>query len=425
MTTDTATDTVSVLRGRDFRLLWTAETVSKTGSAITTFALPLVALQALGASTLMMGVLNAMVWLPWLVVGLQAGAWADRRRRRPLMIGCQLASALLVVSVPLLAWLDALTMAYVLVIAFAVGCSNVVFTAAYNAFVPFLVGKSELLRANTRLMGSEQAANIAGPGIGGLLTQISSAVVGLFVDAFSFLVSAACLWSIKAREPEDHHDDDRAGRPKTSYRADIRAAMAFVARDPYLRIITASSACTNLLLAGVQALVVVFLIQGAGLTPWAVGATTIMISVGGLLGALVAAKVSIRLGSARTLLSAPITDFFLLLFPFAGPGAALVLALAGTLVWATGVVVRNVTAGAFRQAYCPPGMRGRVAMTIRFVSFGVWPLGSLLGGVLGTVVDVRTALFILVIANVVTDAMLFIGPMKYRRDLPAEAGDDV
>jgi hypothetical protein len=426
MATDIATaDSGGALRGRDFRLLWTAESISKTGSAVTTFALPLVALRTLGASTLMMGVLNAMVWLPWLVIGLQAGAWADRRRRRPLMIGCQLASALLIVSVPLLAWLGALSMEYVLAIAFAVGCSNVIFTAAYNAFVPLLVGKSELLRTNTRLMGSEQAANIAGPGVGALITQISSAVVGLFVDAFSFLVSAACLWSIRAREPSDRLDDrtGRTDRPRATYRADIRAAMAFVAGDPYLRIITASNACTNLLMGGIQALVVVFLIQGAGLSPWAVGATTIMISVGGLLGAVVASKVSTRLGSARTLLTAPITDGFLLLFPLAGPGVVLVLALAGTLVWATGVVVRNVTAGAFRQAYCPPGMRGRVAMTIRFVSFGVWPVGSLLGGVLGTVVDVRTALFILVVANVGTDVLLFIGPMKHRRDLPAEPDD--
>jgi len=429
MATDTETAAAGsggALRGRDFRLLWTAEGISKTGSAVTTFALPLVALQTLGASTLMMGVLNAMVWLPWLVIGLQAGAWADRRRRRPLMIGCQLASAVLIVSVPLLAWLDALSMQYILLIAFAVGCSNVLFTAAYNAFVPFLVGRSELLGANTRLMGSEQAANIAGPGVGGLITQLSSAVVGLFLDAFSFLVSAACLCAIRAREPSDRPDEPQAGRterPRGTYRADIRAAIAFVARDPYLRIITASNACTNLLMGGIQALVVVFLIQRVGLGPWAVGATTITISIGGLLGAAVASKVSTRLGSARTLLTAPITDCCQLLFPLAGHGAVLVLALAGTLVWATGVVVRNVTAGAFRQAYCPPGMRGRVAMTIRFVSFGVWPIGSLLGGVLGTVVDVRTALFMLMIANVASDVMLFIGPMKYRRELPAETAD--
>jgi hypothetical protein len=122
------------------------------------------------------------------------------------------------------------------------------------------------------------------------------------------------------------------------------------------------------------------------------------------------------------LLLAPVTDCFLLLFPLAGRAALLlVLALAGVLVWATGVVVRNVISASFRQAYCPPGMRGRVAMTIRFITFGVWPIGSLLGGVLGTVFDVRTALFIFAGANVVSGAWLFIGPMKHCRDLPAAA----
>jgi MFS family permease len=363
----------------------------------------------------MVSVLNAMIWLPWLLVGLQAGAWADRRTQRPLMIGCQLASAMLIVSVPVLAGFDALTMWYVLLIAFAAGCSNVIFTASYNAYLPFLVGKNELLGANSRLVGSEQAANIAGPGIGGLLTQFFSAVAGLFVDAASFLFSAALLWSIRAREPFDRPAD----RPRTTFRADIRTAISFVVRDPYLRVITATGAASNLLLAGIQALVAVFLIRGEGLSSWAVGATTIVISVGGLLGAFIAGKVSARLGSARTLLTAPVTDFFLLLFPLAARGVLLVVALAGTLVWAVGVVVRNVTGGAFRQTYCPPGMRARVAMTIRFVSFGAWPIGSLLGGVLGTVFDVRTALFILMAANVLVDVLLFIGPMKHSKNLPA------
>ncbi|KAB2343701.1 MFS transporter [Actinomadura rudentiformis] len=407
------------LRGRDFRLLWAAETVSKTGTAVTTFALPLVALQTLGASTLMMGVLNAMIWLPWLLVGLQAGVWADRRSRRPLMIGCEIASALLIVSVPVLAWLGALTMGYLLVVAFATGCATVLFTAAYNAYLPFLVGKDELMGANSRLMGSEQAANIAGPGLGGLIIQLFSAVLGLVVDAFSFVVSAVCLWSIRAREPSGG-PGDRTERTPATFRADIGAAIRFVARDPYLRIITASSTSTNLLMAGIQALVVVFLVRDAGLSPWAVGATTITISVGGILGAFLAPKVTGRLGTARTLLTAPVTDCFLLLFPLAGHGPLLVVALAGTLVWATGIVVRNVTGGAFRQAYCPSEMRARAAMTMRFTFFGIWPIGSLLGGVLGSVLDVRTALFILAGANVITDIWIFIGPIKRSRDLPTE-----
>ncbi|MFI0482830.1 MFS transporter [Actinomadura sp. 9N215] len=433
MATDTAAaaapDAIAgggALRGRDFRLLWTAESISKTGSAVTTFALPLVALQTLGANTLMMGVLNAMIWLPWLLVGLQAGVWADRRSRRPLMIGCEAASAVLIVSVPVLAAFDVLTMWYLLVIAFASGCSTVLFTASYNAYVPFLVGKDELLAANSRLLGSEQAANVAGPGIGGLLTQVLSAVLGLVVDAASFAVSAFCLWAIRAREPSERTGEqagkqaDHPDGPRATVRSDIWTAVRFVVRDPYLRVITANSACTNLLMGGIQALVVVFLVRAEGLSPWAVGATTIVISVGGLLGAFAAPRVSARLGSARTLLTAPFTDCFLLLFPLAAPGPLLVVALAGTLIWATGVVVRNVTGGAFRQAYCPPEMSARVAMTMRFMFFGVWPIGSLLGGVLGTVFEVQTALFILSGANILTNIWLFTGPLKRSRDLPTD-----
>jgi hypothetical protein len=423
MATDTAATTSGTLRGRDFRLLWTGQSISKAGSAVTTFALPLVAVRTLGAGPLMMGVLNAIIWLPWLLVGLQAGAWADRRSQLPLMIGCQLASAILIVSIPVLAGLKDLTMWYVLVIAFAAGSSNVIFTASYNAFLPFLVGKNELLGANTRLTGSEQVANIAGPGIGGLITAVSSAVLGLFVDSASFLVCAACMWSIRAREPSGSRPD----QPRTNFRADIREAIRFVVRDPYLRVLTGKSASGNLVLAGIQALVVVFLIQTAGLTPWAVAAVTIAISVGGLLGAFITPKLSRRLGSARALLvSTPVTDGFLLLFPLAGRNGWLVVALAGVLAWATGVVVKNVIVGSFRQAYCPPGMRGRVAMTTRFIFFGVWPFGSLIGGALGAALGVRTALFILAGTNILADLWLFTGPIKHSRELPsAPPVDDI
>lgn len=414
MATATAT-TSHTLAGRGFRLLWTGQSINKAGSAVTTFVLPLVAVRTLGASTLMMGVLNATIWLPWLLVGLQSGAWADRRRKRPLMIGCQLASAMLIVSIPVLAWLHVLTIGYVLVTAFAAGCSTVIFTASYNAFVPFLVGKDYLLGANSRLMGSEQIANIAGPGIGALITQVSSAVLGLLVDAASFLISAACLWSIRAPEPPDSRPD----KARATVRADIRAAISFVVHDPYLRVLTGSSASGNLVLSGIQALTVVFLIRTAGLSPWAIAADTIVVGAGGFLGAFIAPRICRRLGSARALLvSTPVFDSFLLLFPFAGHGVRLVIALAGVLAWATGVVMKNVITGSFRQAYCPPGMRGRVAMSTRFIFFGVWPVGSVLGGVLGTVAGVRPALFIFASINVLVDFWLFIGPLKRSRELP-------
>jgi MFS family permease len=395
------------LRGRDFRLLWTGQSISKAGSAVTTFALPLVVVQTL----------NATIWLPWLLIGLQAGAWADRRSRRPLMIGCQLASAVLIVSIPICAGWHVLTIEYVIAVAFVAGCSNVVFTAAYNAYVPFLVGKPSMLGANSRLTGSEQVANIAGPGIGGLLAQFASTVLGLVVDSASFLVSAVCLWAIRAIEP----DRNPADTPRTSIRADVRTAIDFVVRDPYLRVMTANAATANLFLSGLQALLVVFLLRTAELGPWAVGAVTVAISVGGFLGAFIAPRMSKRLGSARAMLvSTPITGFFGLLFPLAGHGWLLAVCLLGVLAWSMGVVMKNVITGSFRQTYCPPGMRGRVAMSMRFVTFGVMPIGSLVGGGLGALFGVQAAVWVLATANVFSSAMLFTGPIRLSRELPTE-----
>lgn len=398
---------------RNFLLFWAGQTVSKTGSAVTTVALPLVVIHALSADALTMGVLNAAIWLPWLLIGLQAGAWADRTRKRPLMIACDVASAVLLVSVPVAAWLGVLTMAHVLLVAFAVGCATVLFTAAYSAYVPFLVGRDNLMGANSRLHVSEQAAKVAGPGIGGVVAQVTGAVAGLVVDAASFVVSAVCLRSIRAVEP--------APQPKArrSVRADVVEALKVVVRDPYLRVLTLHSGAVNLCMAGLQALWVLFLVRTAGLGSWVVGALTAAIAIGGVLGATLAPWYSRRLGSARALrLGSPVTALFGLLFPLADPGVGIVLALVGVMASSMGTAANSVIAVSFRQAYCPREMLGRVAMSIRFVIFGVNPVGALLGGVLGTVLDLRTAIWILVIANIAAGFTLYIGPLRTGRDLP-------
>jgi predicted MFS family arabinose efflux permease len=296
------------------------------------------------------------------------------------------------------------------------GGAKVLFNAAYNAYVPVLVGRDQLLGANARLLGTEQVANVAGPGLGGLIAQFTGAVVGLAADAVSFLVSAACLRAIRTREP--------AARPReagSGLRAEIREAFEFLVRDPYLRVLAFQTAAANLVLSGVQALLVVFLLRTAGLGAWSVGAVTVAVGVGGVLGALIAPRLSKRLGTARALLlSSPVTGVFGLLFPLAGPGVGIVLAMVGALAWSMGVVTKNVITGSFRQAYCPPEMLGRVVMSIRFLIFGVMPVGSLAGGLLGTVLDVRTALWILLSANVIAGLALYLGPIRHGRDLPAK-----
>jgi MFS family permease len=402
-----------VFTGRDFRLFWAGQTISTTGSAVTSVALPLVVVQTLHADAFTMGLLHAAIWLPWMLFGLPAGAWADRVTKRPVMIACQLLAALLVLTVPVAAWSGWLTVEHVLLVALAMGAVKVLFTAAYNAYVPVLVGREHLMGANARLLGTEQVANVAGPGLGGALAQFAGAVVGLVADAVSFLVSALCLRAVRTREPAVRRN------ATTRLGTEIRAAVEFLVRDPYLRVLAGQTAAANLVLAGVQALLVVFLVQTAGLGAWSVGAVTVAAGVGGLLGAVLAPRLSRRVGTARALLvSSPVTGVFGLLFPLAAPGAGIVLAMVGALAWSTGVVTKNVITGSFRQAYCPPEMVGRVVMTIRFLIFGVMPAGGLLGGLLGTVLDVRTALWILLGANVLAGLALFLGPIRHARELP-------
>lgn len=401
------------MRTRDFRLFWTAQAVSKTGGAVTTVALPLLVVQLLDANALTMGLLSAALWLPWLVIGLQAGAWADRSRKRPLMIGCDVASAVLLASIPVAAWLDVLTFGHILVAAFLSGCATVLFTAAYSAYVPVLVGRDQLMGANSRLHVTEQAAKVAGPGIGGVLAQVAGAVAGLFADALSFAASALLLRSIRAKEPPLKRG------PARTIRADVGEVLGQVVRDPYLKVLTLHSAAVNFCMAGLQALWVLFLVDTAGHGGGVVGLLTAAIAVGGVLGAALAPWYGRAVGTARALrLGSPVTALFGLLFPLAELNGGVWLALVGVLVTSMGTAANSVIAVSFRQAYCPPETLGRVAMSVRFVIFGVQPVGAILAGVLGTVTDVRTAVWVLVAANIVAGLTMYLGPVRTDRDLP-------
>lgn len=156
---------------RDFRLLWIGQTGSKLGSSVTSVALPLVAVTTLGASTFQVALLSAAAWLPWLVIGLPAGAWVDRLPRRPVMIICDVVSLLLFLSVPVAAWLGVLTIGHLLAVALGAGTASVFFQTAYQVYLPSLLTKEDVPEGNAKLQGAEAAAHVAGPGLAGLIAQ--------------------------------------------------------------------------------------------------------------------------------------------------------------------------------------------------------------------------------------------------------------
>jgi MFS family permease len=399
---------------RDFRLLWAGETVSQLGTAMAGVALPLLAVTVLHASTFGVTALTAAAYLPWLLIGLAAGAWVDRLDRRRLMVACDLASALLYASLPLAAWLGVLTLGQVLAVALLAGGANVLFATAYQVFLPSLIAAGDLVEGNAQLQASSSAAAIGGPAIAGLTAGAAGAAVSLLGNAASFLGSAACLLAIRGEPPRP-----RSPAPRPGLRREITEGVRYVARDPWLRPLTIWAALVNLALTGYSALVVVFLVRVVGLRPWAAGLLLTVTGLGGVLGALAAGRITRRYGSARALL---LTAFAgmpgALLIPLTGPGWRVLTFVPGALIAFAAVVAGAVILSSFRQAYCPPALLGRVTATMRFVLYGVNPAGALLGGALGTWLGIRDALWIMLGAAVLSGSCLLTRTFRGRRDLP-------
>ncbi|MEP7020025.1 MAG: MFS transporter [Pseudonocardiales bacterium] len=406
-----------LLRDRDFRLLWIGETTSSLGSSVTSVALPLVALTLLHAGVIAVSMLSAAAWLPWLVIGLPAGAWVDRMQRRAVLIVCDLASLLLFASVPFAAWAGVLTMTQLLVVALLSGVAKVFFSTAYRAYLPALVHGDDLVEGNSRLQGSESAAQVAGPGLGGLLAQAFGAANGLIADAVSFLVSVLCLRGIETREP-------RVEVPRRALRQEIAEGMRFVARDRLLRVFMIFGGAANLMLTGYGAITVVFLVRGVGLSSSAAGLLIATGSTGGVLGALFAPRLARRIGSARALLVCKVgTTPFGLLIPLTGQGWRLSFFVVGAMGMVAGVVAGNVISGGFMQAYCPPRLMGRITTSMQVVNFGAIPVGAVLGGLLADAAGFRPALWILFGSFVLASLILLAAPIRGDRDLPTRPAE--
>lgn len=400
---------------RSFRLLWVGETVSQVGNAMAVVGVPLVAVVVLHASTFAVGLLTAAGWLPWLVIGLPAGAWVDRLPVRPVMIGADLLAAALYGSVPVAAWAGVLTTGLLIAVQFAAGAASVVFMTGYQVYLPSVVAAADLIEGNTKMQGSASAAAFAGPGLAGLAAQGLGAVTALTANAVSFLVSAGCLLGSKPRFPQSLP----AGPRRRTLRREIADGVLQLVRDPYLRPMTVFWSAANFALTGYTALVVVFLVRVVGLSAGWVGVLTAVPGLGGVLGALVTRRVTVRYGTARSLLLATWLGMpAALLIPLTGAGPLLACYVVGALVAYTGMGIGNIIIAAFRQAHSPPGMCGRVTATQRFFIFATSPIGALAAGGLGTWLGIRPALWIMIGMAAASGSLLYTRALTAGRDLP-------
>ncbi len=370
----------------DFLKLWGGQTVSMFGAQVTAVALPLTAALHLDASPAQMGLLVAAGSAPYLLLGLPAGVWVDRRRRRPVLIGADLGRAALLAAVPALALTGLLRMELLVGIALLVGTCSMLFELAYPSYLPALVGPERLQESNARLRTSMSVADLGGPGLAGLLVQAVTAPFALLLDALSFLASAAGLRAIRREEPPP----DPAGRGDA--RAELLEGLRLTFTSPLLRAGACAAATYNLFWNAIETVLVLYVVRQLGMSPAVYGLAFAVGATGALLGALLSAPVARRLGVGRAIVASAAVSCtgLLLLGAVTDAETGAVLLAAALFVRGLGLTGWNIQIVSLHQTIVPGRLLGRTTSSYLLLSFGAGALGALLGGALGGAIGLRS-----------------------------------
>jgi MFS family permease len=363
-----------------FRWLWAGQTASVLGTAVSGLAIPTIAIVVLNASPFAVGVLAAVQFAAFPLLGLAAGVWVDRWSRRTTMLVADVVRALALATIPLAAFGHALGYAQLLAVAACVGVASVFFDVAYQSLVPSLVERDELERANSRLQLSESVAQIAGNGLAGALIAAVGAAVTVVVDAASYAVSVVTLAALRVDEP---HREQRAERA-APFLAEMREGIAVVLASPALVRIAGATATSNLGISMMIAVGLLYFYRVLHLSPAVVG-VLLAVSNLGFAGALLAPRIARRFGPGRTMTWAlAIATLSQLLLPLAMLVPPLPVLFAAEIAISACVPVYNITQVSLRQRLIPPGKLGRANATLKTVVWGTLPVGTLLGGALAT-----------------------------------------
>ncbi|WP_338024701.1 MFS transporter [Amycolatopsis thermalba] len=363
--------------GRDFRWLWTGQTVSLIGDQVSAFVLPTVAVVVLHAGSVEVGALNAIASAAYPVLGLFVGVLMDRVRRRPAMITADLVRCAAFATLPVAAASGVLSLAQLYVVAAVAGVFSVLFDVAYQSYLPTLRSGEPLARGNARLEMSSSVSRLIGPVLGGALLQALAAAGALAVNALSFLASVAGVVLVRAPEPTPGSHGARTGVWRS-----IAEGLRFLWGHPLLRPLTVAAGLRNLGMSAVRTVLVLFLYRALALSPGVAGALFTAGAVAAVAGAMLSGWLAGRLGVGRTLLLTGCEGLAWLAVPLAlvlPPVGIVVTVMVVSSLW---LPIWNAVVTTLRQQVTEARLLGRVHATARTINLSTIPLGALAGGAL-------------------------------------------
>ncbi len=417
---------VGLWRHADFLKFWAAQAISALGSRITRTALPILAVLTIDASAEQVAMLAALSLAPGVLVGLVLSGRIDRRAKRPLLVGADLIRALLLLTVPLSAWLGHLSMGQLYAVAALTGAATTLFQIADNAYLPALIGKDRLIEGNSKLETTEAIAEMTGPGLGGLLVQAITAPVAIIFDALSFLGSAVLLSAIRREEVVDATATEHESHRPTLIH-DLRVGLGASLFHPMVRpvlLVEAGSAICHGFFAG---LYMIYALKTLQISPGTLGLVISAGGVGALFGAILAGRLSNRLGFGLALIVCMAgSRIAALLIPLArGPQWLAVSFLLGHQLLGDALLMGyHVLAVSLRQTVLPQATLARSNAAFHVATGVLLPIGALVAGPIAEATDIRTALWISAILGLINPWILQFSPVGQLKQLPPEEGGE-
>ena len=411
-----------LVRNRDFRWIWSGETVNLLGAEISVIALPSLAVLAFGEGALGVGLLVALQWIPFVLLAPVFGVLTDRLRRKPLMQVANVARFVILGSLPVMWLFGGLTVTHLYVAAVLKGVFDVVFQLAYQAYISQLLPREDFVEGNAKTQMSRSLAIVFGRTAGGALVGALGAARAITADALSFLVSSFALWRIRTAEPEP----TPSARGMRATLADLRSGLTMTFGNRLLRYLTLMAMFGNLAVSMVLAMVIVYAYQDLGFNAAEVG---LALGLGGapvLVGALLSQRITQRLGLGGTLIltHAMLAVAFLVL-PLAGTvgstGLALVVVIVSQGIATFTTPVANVGIMSMIQKATPPEAMGRMGGVALPLVWGANAVGPLLGAAVAAASTNGAAFFLAAILAAGAVVWVLVGGVyRVRDEVPEE-----